>query len=39
MYQESLPIWAQSHGKTTEYDLFQKDLAAYRVKTVDLRPC
>ena len=38
MYQESLPIWAQSHGKTTEYDLFQQDLAAYRVKTVDLRP-
>ena len=38
MYQESLPIWAQSHGRTTEYDLFQKDLAAYRVKTVDLRP-
>ena len=22
MYQESLPIWAQSHGRTTEYDLF-----------------
>jgi alginate O-acetyltransferase complex protein AlgJ len=38
MYQGSLPIWAQSHGKTTEYDLFLQDLAARRVKTVDLRP-
>ena len=38
MYQESLPIWAQSHGRTTEYDLFLQDLAADRVKTVDLRP-
>jgi hypothetical protein len=38
IYQDSLPLWAQSHGRTTEYDLFLQDLTASRVKTVDLRP-
>ena len=27
IYQDDLPIWAQSHGRKTEYDLFLQDLA------------
>ena len=38
IYQDDLPIWAQAHGRKTEYDLFLEDLAARGVKTVDLRP-
>jgi alginate O-acetyltransferase complex protein AlgJ len=38
VYQDDLPIWAQSHGRRTEYDLFLDDLAARGIKTVDLRP-
>jgi alginate O-acetyltransferase complex protein AlgJ len=38
IYQADLPIWAQRRGKTTEYDLFLRDLAARGIKTVDLRP-
>ncbi len=38
IYQDDLPIWAQSHGKKTEYDLFLQNLAARRIKTIDLRP-
>src|SRR5271165_7130892 len=38
IYQEDLPVWAQSKGRKTEYDLFLDDLAARGVKTVDLRP-
>jgi hypothetical protein len=38
IYQDDLPIWAQSQGRATEYDLFLEDLAARNVKTVDLRP-
>jgi alginate O-acetyltransferase complex protein AlgJ len=38
IYQDDLPIWAQSRGKKTEYDLLLQDLAARGVKTVDLRP-
>ena len=38
VYQDDLPIWAQSHGRKTEYDLFLQDLAERGIKTVDLRP-
>ncbi len=38
IYQDDLPVWAQARGRKTEYDLFLEDLAAQRVKTVDLRP-
>ena len=38
IYQDDLPIWAQNRGRKTEYDLFLADLAARRVKAVDLRP-
>jgi len=38
VYQDDLPIWAQSHGRVTEYDLFLGDLARRGIKTVDLRP-
>jgi alginate O-acetyltransferase complex protein AlgJ len=38
IYQVDLPVWAQSRGRETEYDLFLRDLAARGVKTVDLRP-
>ncbi len=38
IYQKDLPLWAQNHGKPTEYDLFLADLAAKGVPAVDLRP-
>lgn len=38
VYQEDLPVWAQSRGRRTEYDLFLAALAARGVKAVDLRP-
>ena len=38
IYQDDLPRWARSNGRTTEYDLFITDLAARGVKAVDLRP-
>jgi alginate O-acetyltransferase complex protein AlgJ len=38
IYEGDLPIWAQSHGRKTEYDLFLQDLAERGIKTVDLRP-
>jgi alginate O-acetyltransferase complex protein AlgJ len=38
IYEEDLPIWAQSQGRKTEYDLFLQDLAERGIKTVDLRP-
>jgi hypothetical protein len=38
IYQDDLPIWAQSAGRKTEYDLFLEELAARGVKAVDLRP-
>jgi alginate O-acetyltransferase complex protein AlgJ len=38
IYQDDLPIWAQSHGRKTEDDLFLQDLAERGIKTVDLRP-
>jgi alginate O-acetyltransferase complex protein AlgJ len=38
IYQDDLPIWAQSQGRKTEDDLFLQDLAERGIKTVDLRP-
>jgi alginate O-acetyltransferase complex protein AlgJ len=38
IYQDDLPIWAQSHGRKTEDDLFLQDLAERGIKAVDLRP-
>jgi alginate O-acetyltransferase complex protein AlgJ len=38
IYQDELPIWARSNGRTTEYQLFLEDLAERKIKTVDLRP-
>ena len=38
IYQQDLPLWAQNHGRPTEYDLFLADLAAKGVPAVDLRP-
>src|SRR5271169_5944330 len=38
IYQDDLPLWAQSQGRETEYDRFLADLAARAVKAVDLRP-
>ncbi len=38
IYQDDLPIWAQRHGRTTEYDLLLEDLAKRGVKAIDLRP-
>ena len=38
IYQEDLPLWAQSRGRTTEYDLLLTDLAKRGVTAVDLRP-
>jgi alginate O-acetyltransferase complex protein AlgJ len=38
IYEGDLPIWAQSHGRKTEHDLFLQDLADRGIKTVDLRP-
>ena len=38
IYQDDLPGWARSQGRTTEYDLFIADLAARGIKAVDLRP-
>ena len=38
IYQDDLPGWARNPGKKTEYDLLLEELAARRVKAVDLRP-
>ena len=38
IYQDDLPRWARSNGRTTEYDIFLADLAARGIKVVDLRP-
>ena len=38
IYQDELPVWAQAHGRKTEYDALLEDLAAHGVRTVDLRP-
>jgi alginate O-acetyltransferase complex protein AlgJ len=38
IYPDDLPIWAQSNGRETEYELLLEDLAARGIKTVDLRP-
>jgi alginate O-acetyltransferase complex protein AlgJ len=38
IYQDDLPHWARNAGRTTEYDLLLKGLAARDVRTVDLRP-
>jgi alginate O-acetyltransferase complex protein AlgJ len=38
IYQDDLPRWARSQGRTTEYDLFMADLTARGIETVDLRP-
>ena len=38
IYQDDLPVWAQSQGRTTEYDLFLQDLEARGIQAVDLRP-
>jgi alginate O-acetyltransferase complex protein AlgJ len=38
IYQDDLPSWARSNGRTTEYDILLADLAARGIKTVDLRP-
>ena len=38
IYQDDLPRWARSNGRTTEYDLFVADLAARGIKAIDLRP-
>jgi hypothetical protein len=38
IYQDDLPRWARSGGRTTEYDLFIADLAARGINAVDLRP-
>jgi alginate O-acetyltransferase complex protein AlgJ len=38
IYQDYLPRWARSNGRTTEYDLFIADLAARGIKAIDLRP-
>ena len=38
IYQDDLPVWAQKGGRTTEYDLFLRELAERGIKTVDLRP-
>jgi alginate O-acetyltransferase complex protein AlgJ len=38
IYQDDLPRWARSQGRTTEYDLFVADLAARGIKAIDLRP-
>jgi hypothetical protein len=37
IYQDDLPRWARSAGKTTEYDIFMDDLHARGVKAIDLR--
>lgn len=38
IYQDDLPRWAQSEGRTTEYDVYIADLVARGIKVVDLRP-
>ncbi len=38
IYQDDLPSWARSNGRTTEYDLFIADLAARGIAAIDLRP-
>ena len=38
IYQDDLPLWAQSGGRKTEYDLFLADLRRRGVGVVDLRP-
>jgi alginate O-acetyltransferase complex protein AlgJ len=38
VYQDDLPTWARNPGRSTEYDLLVKGLAARGVKTIDLRP-
>ena len=38
IYQDDLPVWAQTHGRDTEYDRFLRELVAHNVKVVDLRP-
>lgn len=38
IYQDDLPVWAQSHGRKTEDDLFLQDIGGRGIKTVDLRP-
>jgi alginate O-acetyltransferase complex protein AlgJ len=38
IFQDDLPVWAQTKGRKTEHDLFFEELAARGVKTVDLRP-
>jgi alginate O-acetyltransferase complex protein AlgJ len=38
IYQDDLPSWARSNGRTTEYDLFMADLSARGIKAIDLRP-
>ena len=38
VYQDDLPGWARNPGRETEYDLLLKELAARKVKAVDLRP-
>jgi hypothetical protein len=38
IYQDDLPVWAQKGSRTTEYDLFLRELAEQRVQAVDLRP-
>jgi alginate O-acetyltransferase complex protein AlgJ len=38
IYQDDLPRWARSNGRTTEYDLFIKDLPARGIRAIDLRP-
>lgn len=38
VYQDDLPVWAQKHGRKTEYDLFLEELAKRGIEAVDLRP-
>jgi hypothetical protein len=38
IYEDDLPVWAQSRGGKTEDDLFLQDLTEHAIKTVDLRP-
>lgn len=38
VYEDDLPVWAQNHGRTTEYDLLLHELAVRGVEAIDLRP-
>jgi alginate O-acetyltransferase complex protein AlgJ len=38
IYQDDLPRWARTQGRTTEYDLLIAHLAALGIRAVDLRP-